>query len=64
MAQDHRITCTLCGHQIAEENLSRHRKTEAKQIRDYTIGLIKRRHPEWNEAGDVCTKCWDLYREL
>ncbi len=57
---DHNITtCSLCGHRVATENLSQHRETELKQIEKFTIQMIKRSHPEWDEGGDVCTQCWD-----
>ena len=41
-----------------------HRAEEKQLAVEYTISLIKQRHPEWSETDPVCRRCWDYYRSL
>jgi hypothetical protein len=59
-----KIICSLCRHEIPASYLHVHREQESREIVDYTIGLIKARHPEWTENDPACQKCWEYYRNL
>jgi len=59
-----KIKCQLCGHDIPEEYLSDHHKTETKETIQYTVDLIKRSNPDWIETDGTCKKCWAYYRSL
>lgn len=56
--------CSLCGQEVPRSSLHVHQKTETKQIIDYTISMIKSRHPEWTEGDASCQKCWNFYKQL
>ena len=31
---------------------------------EYTLGMIKERHPEWIKNDPTCQRCWDYYKNL
>jgi hypothetical protein len=37
---------------------------ENREVEEYTIGLIRKAHPEWAAADDTCQQCWDFYQKL
>lgn len=59
-----KTTCTLCQHDIATSELRAHRERETREIVEYTISLIKSRHPEWAENDPTCQRCWNYYQSL
>lgn len=59
-----KTTCSLCQHDIASHELRAHRERETRAIVDYTINMIKSRHPEWAAADPTCQMCWDYYQSL
>lgn len=61
---EEKAVCSLCQHEIDAKDLHRHRQEETKEIIDYTISLIKSRHPAWVAENGVCVKCWEHYRNL
>ena len=56
--------CSLCQHDVASSELRTHREREAREIVEYTINLIKSRHPEWAANDPTCQQCWDYYQSL
>jgi len=56
--------CKLCGHDAPPEHVRKHRQSDLDEIVQYTIRMIKSRHPEWTEDDPACQKCWDFYRRL
>lgn len=56
--------CPLCHRSVSSHELREHIEAEKKEIRDYTIDLIKSTHPEWVLEDGSCPKCWELYRRL
>lgn len=59
-----KITCSLCQHDIASNELRTHRERETREIVEYTIKMIKARHPEWVANDQTCQMCWDYYQSL
>ena len=59
-----RTTCSLCHHSIASSELRAHSERETREIVEYTINMIKSRHPEWAANDPTCQKCWDYYQSL
>ena len=59
-----KTTCSLCQHDIASSDLRAHRKCETREIVEYTINMIKSRHPEWVANDPTCQMCWDYYQSL
>jgi hypothetical protein len=43
---DTKTTCSLCQHDIASSELRAHRERETREIVEYTINMIKARHPD------------------
>ena len=41
-----------------------HRAEEKRLAVEYTLRVIKQRHPEWSETDPVCQRCWGYYRKL
>ena len=41
-----------------------HRAEEKRLAVEYTLRVIKQRHPEWSETDPVCRRCWEYYRNL
>lgn len=62
--KNEKTVCSLCEHEVEEKHLHRHGQTEAKEIIEYTINMIKSRHPSWVAEIGVCEKCWEYYRSL
>ncbi len=58
------VTCSLCTHVVPRRHLHQHQAGENRAVVEYTINLIKSRHPEWTEGDPSCQKCWDFYRQL
>jgi hypothetical protein len=56
--------CSLCQWEIQTAQLHIHQRAEAKAAEDYTIEVIKSRHPEWTETDPACQKRWDHYNAL
>jgi hypothetical protein len=40
-----KTTCSLCQHDISTHELKKHREEETKEMIEYTLGMIKDRHP-------------------
>lgn len=59
-----KTTCSLCLHDIPASELRAHREQETREILDYTIAMIKDRHPEWTADDPTCQLCWDYYRNI
>ena len=59
-----KTTCSLCQHDIATSELRAHRERETREIVEYTINMIKARHPEWAENDPTCQLCWNYYQNL
>ena len=59
-----KTTCILCHHEIPTSYLRAHREHEMREIVEYTIDMIKGRHPEWTENDPTCQKCWDYYQTI
>jgi len=57
-------TCSLCQQDIASSELRAHRERETREIVEYTINLIRSRHPGWAANDPTCQKCWDYYQSL
>lgn len=62
--QDGTVTCSLCAHVVPRRHLHQHQTEENRAVVEYTINLIKSRHPEWSADDPSCQKCWDFYRQL
>jgi len=56
--------CSLCHHEITISDFRSHRERETREVIEYTINLIKARHPEWAENDPTCQMCWDYYQQL
>jgi hypothetical protein len=56
--------CKLCGHDVPPGHVHKPRANDLSEVVDYTIRMIKSRHPEWTENDPACQKCWDFYRQL
>lgn len=56
--------CSLCHHSIATSELRAHREHETREMVEYTINMIKSRHPEWAENDPSCQRCWNYYQSL
>ena len=59
-----KIQCTLCDQFISSDELHTQRELETHEIVEYTINMIKARHPEWTKDDPTCRICWDYYRSL
>lgn len=59
-----KTTCTLCHEEIASTEIRLHRERETREIVEYTINMIKSRHPEWVATDSTCQRCWDYYQSL
>jgi len=58
------IPCPLCGEQVPASQLYDHKAADNRAAVEYTLSIIKDRHPEWTENDPACRRCWDYYREL
>lgn len=58
------ILCALCGEQVPPAQLYDHKAADNRAAVEYTLSVIKDRHPEWTENDPACRRCWDYYREL
>jgi transposase len=56
--------CPLCQHTMPAEMLRVRLQTEAREIRDYTIKMIRTRHPDWVQSDGACPRCWQYYQRL
>ena len=56
--------CALCDQDIAATELRTHRERETREIVQFTINMIKARHPEWTQDDPACQRCWDYYQSL
>ena len=59
-----KTTCSLCRQDIATSELGAHCERETREIVEYTISMIKSRHPEWTANDPTCQMCWDYYQSL
>ena len=55
---------SLCHHSVATSELRAHREHETREMVEYTINMIKSRHPEWAENDPTCQQCWNYYQSL
>ena len=56
--------CPLCKESYPLSQLTAHIAAERAEIRDYTIGIIQKRHPEWKQEDGACQRCWGFYKGL
>ena len=59
-----KATCSLSQHDSSTDELQKHREEETKAMIEYTLGMIKERHPEWTKNDPTCQRCWDYYKNL
>ena len=62
--QEAKSECSLCGEQVRSSELARHRQRDAEELRDYTLQLIRRSHPDWVADDGSCKKCVEDYEQL
>jgi hypothetical protein len=58
------IPCPLCGEEVPAAQLYDHKAADNRAAVEYTINVIKDKHPEWTEHDPACQRCWDYYRTL
>jgi len=56
--------CSLCGELVPSSELARHRQRDAEELRNYTLQLIRRSHPDWVADDGSCKKCVEDYEQL
>ena len=56
--------CPLCKESYPLSEMTAHIAAERAEVRDYTMFVIKKRHPDWKEDDGACQRCWKLYRGL
>ncbi len=58
------VRCPLCNQDVPAAMFYDHRAEENRLAVEYTLNIIKDRHPEWSQTDPVCQPCWDYYRKL
>jgi hypothetical protein len=58
------VRCRLCYLQFPAGQLRAHIEEETETARNYTIKMIRSRHPDWVASDGACPKCWDYYKQL
>ncbi len=56
--------CPLCKESFPLSDLHDHMIAEQAEIRQYTVKMIQRRHPDWVEEDGACERCWKFYSGL
>lgn len=56
--------CPLCKESYPLSDLTAHIAVERAEVRDYTIMMIQKRHPQWREDDGACRRCWRIYKGL